>query len=170
MSAQDRALAREKLLFDELVTALAPAIPALQRAAAALATLDVLMTLAERADALNLVRPEFDSTPGLAIRAGRHPVVEGQIDEFIPNDLDLAPDRRLLIVTGPNMGGKSTYMRQAAVIALLAHCGSFVPAASADRTLDDRRASARRRSSGRRRYGRDDDYSGDGRATPQSSC
>ncbi len=97
----------------------------------ALATLDVLATLAERAEALNLVRPTFDATPGLAIRAGRHPVVERQVDEFIPNDLDLAPERRLLIITGPNMGGKSTYMRQAAVIALLAYCGSFVPAASA---------------------------------------
>ncbi len=131
LSAQDRALAREKLLFDELIAALAPAIPALQRAAAALATLDVLVTLAERADALTLVRPEFDFIPGLAIRGGRHPVVEGQVEDFIPNDLDLAPDRRLLIITGPNMGGKSTYMRQAAVIALLAHCGSFVPATSA---------------------------------------
>ena len=91
----------------------------------------MLATLAERAEALNLVRPAFDATPGLAIRGGRHPVVERQVDEFIPNDLELAPERRLLIVTGPNMGGKSTYMRQAAVIALLAYCGSFVPAASA---------------------------------------
>jgi DNA mismatch repair protein MutS len=131
LSAQDRALAREKLLFDELVAALAPAIPALQRAASALATLDVLATLAERAEALNLVQPVFDPAPGLAIRGGRHPVVEQQVEEFIPNDLDLSPDRRLLIITGPNMGGKSTYMRQAAVIALLSYCGSFVPAASA---------------------------------------
>src|SRR5262245_48527101 len=131
LSAQDRALAREKLLFDELVAALAPAIPALQRAASALATLDVLATLAERAEALKLVQPEFGPTPGLSIRGGRHPVVERQVEEVIPNDLDLSPDRRLLIITGPNMGGKSTYMRQAAVIALLAYCGSFVPAASA---------------------------------------
>jgi DNA mismatch repair protein MutS len=91
----------------------------------------VLATLAERADALNLVRPEFDDATGLAIRGGRHPVVERQVEEFIANDLELAPNRRLLIITGPNMGGKSTYMRQAAVIALLAYCGSFVPATSA---------------------------------------
>src|SRR5512143_3605366 len=131
LSAQDRALAREKLLWDALLASLAPAIPALQKVAAALATLDVLATLAERAEALTLVRPEFTTAPGLSIRGGRHPVVERQVEAFIPNDLDLSPERRLLIVTGPNMGGKSTYMRQAAVIALLAHCGSFVPAASA---------------------------------------
>jgi len=131
LSAQDRALAREKRLYDELLATLGPAIPALQGAATALSTLDVLTTLAERAEALNLVRPEFVDVPGLAIRGGRHPVVEHQVDAFIANDLDLAPDRRLLIVTGPNMGGKSTYMRQAAVIALLAYCGSFVPATTA---------------------------------------
>jgi DNA mismatch repair protein MutS len=132
LSAQERALARERVLYDGLLADLAPSIPALQDAAAALAALDVLTALAVRADALNLVRPRFTATPGLAIRGGRHLVVERQVDEFIPNDLDLRPDRRLLIVTGPNMGGKSTYMRQAAVIALLAHCGSFVPAAAAD--------------------------------------
>jgi DNA mismatch repair protein MutS len=131
LSAQERALAREKRLYDELIASLAPSIPALQGAAAALAALDVLVTLAERADALDLVLPEFVETPGLAIRGGRHPVVEQQVDTFIANDLDLAPERRLLIITGPNMGGKSTYMRQAAVIALLAYCGSFVPAANA---------------------------------------
>ena len=131
LSAQDRALAREKRLYDELLATLGPAIPALQGAAVALSALDVLTTLAERAEALNLVRPEFVDVPGLAIRGGRHPVVEHQVDAFIANDLDLAPDRRLLIVTGPNMGGKSTYMRQAAVIALLAYCGSFVPATTA---------------------------------------
>jgi DNA mismatch repair protein MutS len=132
LSAQERALAREKLLFDELVAGLAAAIPALQGTAAALSALDVLATLAERAEALDLARPVFVPAPGLAIRGGRHPVVERQVDAFIPNDLDLRPDRRLLVITGPNMGGKSTYMRQAAVIALLAHCGSFVPAASAE--------------------------------------
>ena len=131
LSAQDRALAREKLLYERLVADLAPAIPAVQRAGAALATLDVLTTLAERAEALDFARPEFVATPGLAIRGGRHPVVERQIDDFIPNDLDLTPDRRLLVITGPNMGGKSTYMRQAAVIALLAYCGSFVPSRAA---------------------------------------
>ena len=104
----------------------------MQRAGAALATVDVLATFAERAEALDLACPTFAASPGLAIRGGRHPVVERQVEAFIPNDLDLAPDRRLLIVTGPNMGGKSTYMRQAAVIALLAYCGSFVPAESAE--------------------------------------
>jgi DNA mismatch repair protein MutS len=131
LSAQERALAREKRLFEQIIGDLAPAIPALQRAAGALAALDVLATLAERAEALALTRPTFNATPGLAIRGGRHPVVERQVEEFIPNDLALRPDRRLLIVTGPNMGGKSTYMRQAAVIALLAYCGSYVPAAAA---------------------------------------
>jgi DNA mismatch repair protein MutS len=132
LSAQERALAREKLLFEQLLDDLAGAIAPLQAAGSALATLDVLVTLAERAEVLDLVRPAFAPAPGLAIRGGRHPVVERQVDEFIPNDLSLAPDRRLLIITGPNMGGKSTYMRQAAIVALLAHCGSFVPAASAE--------------------------------------
>ncbi|MDR0769669.1 MAG: DNA mismatch repair protein MutS [Burkholderiales bacterium] len=128
LSAQERALSREKGLFDQLLDSLAAAVPALQHAAAALAQLDVLSTLAQRAVALNLVRPQFSETPGLTIEGGRHLVVEQQVEHFIPNDVTLAPDRRLLIVTGPNMGGKSTYMRQTAVIALLAHCGSFVPA------------------------------------------
>jgi DNA mismatch repair protein MutS len=131
LSAQERALAREKLLFEQLLAALAPAIPALQRAAAALAALDVLATLAERALALNLVRPRFAIEPGLAVRRGRHPVVERQVEDFIANDVTLSRERRLLVVTGPNMGGKSTFMRQVAVIALLAHCGSFVPAEEA---------------------------------------
>jgi DNA mismatch repair protein MutS len=115
-----------------LLVDLAPSIPALQKAAAALAALDVLSTLAERAEALDLVRPTFVDTPGLTIRGGRHPVVERQVDAFIANDLVLRPDRRLLIITGPNMGGKSTYMRQAAVIALLAFCGAYVPADAAE--------------------------------------
>ena len=131
LSAQERALAREKLLYEELVAALGGAVPALQRAAAALASLDVLAGLADRAEALALVRPVFTAENRIEIRGGRHPVVERQVEHFIPNDVVLAPDRRLLIVTGPNMGGKSTYMRQTAVIALLAYCGSFVPAASA---------------------------------------
>jgi DNA mismatch repair protein MutS len=132
LSAQERALAREKALFDALLEALSPAIPALQRAAIGLATLDVVATLAERAEALDFVRPSFVPAIGMTVRAGRHPVVEQQVDDFIPNDLALRPDRRLLVVTGPNMGGKSTYMRQAATIALLAYCGSFVPAAAAE--------------------------------------
>jgi DNA mismatch repair protein MutS len=131
LSAQERALAREKLLYDQLLDALAPAISMLQSAAGALAALDVLANLAERADALRLTRPAFAAEPGIAIRGGRHPVVERQVESFVPNDVVLAGDRRLLIVTGPNMGGKSTYMRQTAIVALLAYCGMFVPAESA---------------------------------------
>ncbi|HEX8010990.1 MAG TPA: DNA mismatch repair protein MutS [Casimicrobiaceae bacterium] len=131
LSAQERALAREKALYDALLAELAGAIPALQRAAAALATLDVLATHAAQAEALDWARPVFTAIPGLAIRAGRHPVVETQVEHFIPNDLSLDPARRLLIVTGPNMGGKSTYMRQAAIVALLASCGFYVPAKGA---------------------------------------
>jgi DNA mismatch repair protein MutS len=132
LSAQERALAREKTLFEALVSELAAAISALQRAALALATLDVLGTHAAQAEMLDWVRPTFVATPGLSIHGGRHPVVETQVEHFIPNDLELDPARRLLIVTGPNMGGKSTYMRQAAVIALLASCGLFVPAKDAE--------------------------------------
>ena len=131
LSAQERALTREKHLFDALLAALLPPIPALQGAAAALATLDALANLAERADTLRLTRPRFTTTPGLAIEGGRHPVVERQVDTFIPNDVTLDRARRLLIVTGPNMGGKSPYMRQTAVVALLACCGMFVPATRA---------------------------------------
>src|SRR5205823_6781063 len=131
LSAQERALARERLLFERVLAELIPAIPALQRAAAALAALDVLLNFAERAEALSLTRPRFSDDAGIAIDAGRHLVVERQVDDFIPNDVALSRARRLLIVTGPNMGGKSTYMRQTAVIALLACCGSFVPAVRA---------------------------------------
>ena len=131
LSAQERALAREKMLFERLLDDLAPAIFVLQKAGCALAQLDVLATLAKRAEALDLVRPEFVAEPCIVIRGGRHLVVERQVESFIANDLLLGSDRRLLIVTGPNMGGKSTYMRQTAVIALLAYCGMFVPAASA---------------------------------------
>jgi DNA mismatch repair protein MutS len=91
----------------------------------------VLQAFAERALALRFVRPRFVLDAGLVVRAGRHPVVERQVESFVANDIRLAQDRRLVVVTGPNMGGKSTYMRTAAVIALLAHCGSFVPAAEA---------------------------------------
>ena len=128
LSAQERALAREKLLFDALLRDLLPAIASLQQAAAALAALDVLANLAERAQTLAFSRPHFVDEAGIAIEAGRHPVVERQVDSFIPNDVTLRRERRLLVVTGPNMGGKSTYMRQTAVIALLACCGMFVPA------------------------------------------
>ena len=131
LSAQERALSREKHLFEALVASLNAATPALQRAGSALATLDVLATLAERAAELAWVRPAFSPAIGIEIRGGRHPVVERQVEHYIANDVSLASDRRLLVVTGPNMGGKSTYMRQTAVIALLAYCGAFVPAASA---------------------------------------
>jgi DNA mismatch repair protein MutS len=128
LSAQERALAREKMLFETLLDDLAPHIGPLQRAAAALAELDVLATFAQSASALDWVMPEFAEEPLIEIDAGRHPVVEAQVDHFIANDTRLSGARQLLIVTGPNMGGKSTYMRQVALIALLACCGSFVPA------------------------------------------
>jgi DNA mismatch repair protein MutS len=131
LSAQERALARERQLYDALLERLAEAIPAMQSVAAALALLDVLANLAERAGTLDLVRPELTDEPGIEIRGGRHPVVAQQVDAFVPNDVVLNGARRLLIVTGPNMGGKSTYMRQTAIVALLAHCGMFVPARSA---------------------------------------
>jgi DNA mismatch repair protein MutS len=132
LSAQERAQAREKALYEALLVELAPSIPALQGVARALATLDVLSTHAAHAEAQGWARPTFAATPGLAIRGGRHPLVEREVEQFIANDLRLDPSRRILIVTGPNMGGKSTYMRQAAVIALLACCGLFVPAAAAE--------------------------------------
>jgi DNA mismatch repair protein MutS len=132
LSARDRSLAREKELYAQLLADLLTVSPGLRRMAGALAELDVLVTLAGRAEALNFCRPSLVTEPGLRIRAGRHPVVEQLLDQpFIPNDLDLHDGRRLLVVTGPNMGGKSTYMRQAALIVLLAHIGSFVPATEA---------------------------------------
>jgi DNA mismatch repair protein MutS len=132
LSAQERALARERRLYEEVVATLDPSIAALQKAAIALASLDLFATHAEQAAAQRWTQPRFSDQPILAIAGGRHPVVEEQVDHFIPNDLRLNADRRMLIVTGPNMGGKSTYMRQTAVIALLAHCGLFVPAAEAE--------------------------------------
>lgn len=131
LSAQDRALAREKLLYEELLEWLAPHIAELQAAAAALAELDVLATFGERAEVLGLVAPDLVEDDGLEIEAGRHPVVERQVENFVPNDTRLHDARRMLLITGPNMGGKSTYMRQVALITLLAHCGCFVPATRA---------------------------------------
>ena len=130
LRAQEQALAREKALYDALLDQLIVRLSALQASAAALAELDVLANLAERAAALCWNPPELVERPGIEIVAGRHPVVEQVLDEpFVPNDLKLEPDRRrMLIVTGPNLGGKSTYMRQTALIVLLAHLGSFVPA------------------------------------------
>ncbi|MCE0732600.1 DNA mismatch repair protein MutS [Halomonas sp. G15] len=133
LSAKSRALAREKLLYEGLLDTLNAELDALQASARALAALDVLCAFAERARALEFVRPHLADTPGIAIRGGRHPVVERVSDApFVPNDLMMGDDRRMLVITGPNMGGKSTYMRQAALIVLLAHTGSFVPADEAE--------------------------------------
>lgn len=128
LSAQDRALAREKMLYEQLLADLAPAIPALQRVARALALLDGLAAFADVSLRYDFRQPEFSHEPGVDIEAGRHPVVERQVDNFIANGCRFHTLRRLQLVTGPNMGGKSTYMRQVALIVLLAHCGSFVPA------------------------------------------
>ena len=137
LSARERALARERLLYEQLLDALNEGLEPLKRCAAALSELDVLACFAERAQALDWAQPELTEHPGIRIERGRHPVVEAVRDApFEPNDLilDCAPDhagRRMLVITGPNMGGKSTYMRQNALIVLLAHIGSFVPASMA---------------------------------------
>ncbi len=132
LGARDRALAREKELYDALLERLTMGLQALQRTAAALAELDVLHCFAERAVTLDCTQPELVDHPMLFIRQGRHPVVERASREpFIPNDLCFDDSRRMLIITGPNMGGKSTYMRQTALIAILAHIGCFVPARGA---------------------------------------
>ncbi|VXB72259.1 methyl-directed mismatch repair protein [Pseudomonas sp. 8AS] len=139
LSAKSRALAREKLLYDELLERLIGHLAPLQDTAAALAELDVLSNLAERALNLDLNRPRFVDEPCMRISQGRHPVVEQVLDTpFVANDLGLDDNTRMLIITGPNMGGKSTYMRQTALIVLLAHIGSFVPAASCELSLVDR--------------------------------
>jgi len=133
LSAQDRALAREKWLFERLLDALQAHVPALTRLARALAALDALCALAERSLTLNWCRPEFMKEPGIEITQGRHPVVEARLAEtsggaFIANDTRLGPKQRMQVITGPNMGGKSTYMRQVALICLLAAMGAYVPA------------------------------------------
>ena len=132
LSARERSLSREKLLYDALLDTLNERLEPLKRCAAALSELDVLAAFAERAQALDWTQPELNDVPGLRIERGRHPVVEAVRKEpFEPNDLHLHEDRRMLVITGPNMGGKSTYMRQNALIVLLAHIGSFVPASRA---------------------------------------
>jgi len=132
LSARERALAREKQLYDELLDRLIERIDGLRTAAEALAELDTLAAFAERAVVLDWACPQLDQAPGLDIRAGRHPVVESTLEEpFTANDTEFADERRMLLITGPNMGGKSTYMRQTALIALLGLAGSFVPAQSA---------------------------------------
>jgi DNA mismatch repair protein MutS len=131
LSAQERARNRERELFDTLVQALQPEVSALMRAADAVATLDMLAALARHASSARWVRPQLTQAPGLELRGARHAVVERMLEDYTPNDCVLGPDRRMLIITGPNMGGKSTYMRSVALIALLAYCGSYVPAAQA---------------------------------------
>jgi len=131
LSAQDRALAREKLLYEGVLAALQDDLPRLQEIARAVAQVDLLAAFADVALARNYCRPQFSTEPGLLIEGGRHPVVENELaggESFIANDTKLGDGRRLLLITGPNMGGKSTYMRQTALIALMAHVGSFVPA------------------------------------------
>ena len=135
LSAQERALAREKWLYESLLDQLQAHVPALTGLAQAMAGLDALCTLAERAITLHWCAPEFTREPCIDIRAGRHPVVEARLAElsggsFIANDTVMGPRQRLQIITGPNMGGKSTYMRQVALIVLLASIGSHVPASS----------------------------------------
>ncbi len=135
LSAQERALAREKWLYDQLLDALQPHVPELVRLAQTLATLDALLALAERGLTCKWCMPEFVRTPCISIRQGRHPVVEARLAEnssgaFIANDTELSAQTRMQIITGPNMGGKSTYMRQVALIVLLASIGSPVPASA----------------------------------------
>ena len=129
LSARDRSLSREKQLWEDLLDGLNAVLNPLKAAAEAVAEIDVLAAFAERALALDWVEPQLVAEPGIRIERGRHPVVEAVREApFEPNDLVLSPERRMLVITGPNMGGKSTYMRQAALIALLAYAGSFVPA------------------------------------------
>ena len=139
LSAKSRALSREKQLYAELLETLNQDLQCLQNCASAISEIDLLATLAERAHSLNFCQPELTEQPGIDIQGGRHPVVEQVLSEpFVANDLQMNSDRKMLIITGPNMGGKSTYMRQAALIVLMAQIGSFVPADSAKIGLVDR--------------------------------
>ena len=131
LSAQDKALSLEKQLYDEVLRYLNQHINTLQNIAHAIAELDVLTCLANVAQKHNYIRPELTNNPEINIKQGRHPVVEQQISQFIANDIQINNSQKFNLITGPNMGGKSTYMRQCAIIVLLAHCGSFVPADSA---------------------------------------
>ncbi len=133
LSAQDKALALEKALYEQLFDDISVDLPALSQSAQALAQLDVFANLAERAQQLNYVQPQLVEEPLIRITAGRHPVVEvAQNTPFCANDLQFDDAARLLVITGPNMGGKSTYMRQTALIIILAYMGSFVPAEAAE--------------------------------------
>ena len=139
LSAKSRALNREKHLYEQLLETLNQDLAQLQGCAAAVAELDVLATLAERAQSLSFCKPLLQTEPGIHIEGGRHPVVEQvSSDPFVANDLIMNQERKMLVITGPNMGGKSTYMRQAALIVLLAQIGSFVPASAATIGLVDR--------------------------------
>lgn len=139
LSAKSRALNREKYLYSELLETLNKDLQTLQKCAAAVSEIDLLATLAERAHSLNFCQPELTEEAGIYITGGRHPVVEQVSSEpFVANDLEMNSSRKMLVITGPNMGGKSTYMRQAALIVLMAQIGSFVPAASAKIGLVDR--------------------------------
>jgi len=132
LSSREKALAREKILYDALLDSLRDMLVPLQRSATAIAELDVLANFAERATSLHLCCPQLVATTGIHITAGRHLVVEAVLQQpFVPNDVALHATQRMLVITGPNMGGKSTYMRQIALIVLLAHIGSFVPAQAA---------------------------------------
>jgi len=156
LSARERALQREKVLYEALLETLLQPLAALQQSAEGIAALDVLACFAERTVRLDLSRPSFRDEPGLRVSAGRHPVVE-QVSEtpFVANDLTMDEQRNILIITGPNMGGKSTFMRQSALIVLMAYAGCFVPAAAAELGPFDRIFS---------RIGASDDLAG-GRST-----
>ncbi len=131
LSAGERALAKEKFLYEQLLDGLQPQVTALHAVANAAATLDVFAANAANAEEFRLVAPDFVDDDRISIDGGRHLVVESQVESFVANDCDLSRSRQLLLITGPNMGGKSTYMRQVAQIVLLAHTGSCVPAKSA---------------------------------------
>ncbi|HHB9690690.1 DNA mismatch repair protein MutS [Vibrio parahaemolyticus] len=132
LNSKSKALALEKKLWEELFDLLMPHLEQMQNLASAVSQMDALQNLAERADSLDYCRPTLVKDAGIHIQAGRHPVVEQVTsDPFIANPIELSPSRKMLIITGPNMGGKSTYMRQTALIALMAHIGSYVPAESA---------------------------------------
>lgn len=132
LSSQSKALAREKAIYEKLLDLINESLIPLQHCATALAELDVFNNLAERSETLKFIAPQFSQSHGIKIESGRHPVIEQSTEQpFVPNDIELHEKRRLLMITGPNMGGKSTFMRQTALIVLLAYMGSFVPAKSA---------------------------------------
>ena len=138
LSAQSKALAREKYLYNNLILELQPFVLTLQTTANAIANFDALNSLARCAISYNLTKPKVQLEPGINITQGRHPILSLSHSQFIPNNADIKPDQPLSIITGPNMGGKSTFMRQCALITILAHAGSFVPAQSCEIGIVDR--------------------------------